>query len=58
MVEFTGLGQLVSSPLCVCYLVTLSLLRLYSISDRMVNEYGAVGGIRIGRGIKGVLRRD
>jgi hypothetical protein len=36
--------------LYLCYLTTLSVLRLNSVSDRMINECGAVGGIRIGRG--------
>jgi hypothetical protein len=40
----------VMSYLYVCYSVILSLLRLYGISDRMIDEYGAVGGMRIGRG--------
>jgi hypothetical protein len=30
--------------------------RLYSVDDRMINEYGAVGGIRTGRG-NGSTRR-
>jgi hypothetical protein len=38
------------SFLSFCYLAALSVLRLYSIGDRMINEYGAVGGMRIGRG--------
>jgi hypothetical protein len=31
-------------------LFTLSASRIYSIDDRMINEYGEVGGMRIGRG--------
>jgi hypothetical protein len=34
----------------VCYLTMLSISSLYTIGDRMVNEYGAVGGMRMGRG--------
>jgi hypothetical protein len=34
----------------VYYLTNLSVTRLYGVSGRMMNEYGAVGGIRIGRG--------
>jgi hypothetical protein len=37
--------------------MTLSGWRLYSGDDRMINEYGAVGGMRIGRGTK-VLREN
>jgi hypothetical protein len=36
--------------LSFCYLMALSVFRLYSIIDRMINEYGAVGGMRIGGG--------
>jgi hypothetical protein len=28
----------------------LSVLGVYSTDDKMVNEYGAVGGMKIGRG--------
>jgi hypothetical protein len=38
------------SLIFVAYLTTLSVLRLYSVDDRMVNEYGAVGGLKVGRG--------
>jgi hypothetical protein len=34
----------------VGYLKTLTVLRLYSVGGKMINEYGAVGGMRIGRG--------
>jgi hypothetical protein len=34
----------------VCYITTLSGSRLYTVDDRMINEYGAVGGMRIGGG--------
>jgi hypothetical protein len=30
----------------------MSVPRLYSVGDMMINEYGAVGGMRIGRGIE------
>jgi hypothetical protein len=33
-----------------CYLTTLSVSRLCSVDGRMINECGAVGGMRIGRG--------
>jgi hypothetical protein len=33
----------------VSYLTMLSVLRLYGINDRMINEYGAVGGMGIGK---------
>jgi hypothetical protein len=34
----------------ICYLTTLPVSGLYSIGDRLVNEYGAVWGIRIDGG--------
>jgi hypothetical protein len=34
----------------VCYSITLLILRLYSVDSRMIDECGAVGGMRIGRG--------
>jgi hypothetical protein len=37
------------SFLSSCYLMALSVLSLYSIGDVMINEYGAVGGMRISR---------
>jgi hypothetical protein len=30
----------------ISYLTTLSLSSLYSVDDRMINDYGAVGGMR------------
>jgi hypothetical protein len=30
--------------------MTLLVLRLYSVSGSVINEYGAVGGMKIGRG--------
>jgi hypothetical protein len=32
-----------------CYLTTLSVWRICSVGDRMINAYGTVGGMRIGR---------
>jgi hypothetical protein len=34
----------------VSYLTTLSVSRLYSVDNRMINECGTVGGMRIDRG--------
>jgi hypothetical protein len=34
----------------VGYFMTFSVSRLYSIDDNMINECGAAGGMRIGRG--------
>jgi hypothetical protein len=34
----------------VSYLKTLSASRIHSIDDRMTNEYGVVGGMRVGKG--------
>jgi hypothetical protein len=34
----------------ICYLMTLSLSRLFGVNHRMINEYEDVGRIRIGRG--------
>jgi hypothetical protein len=34
----------------LCYSVLLSVLRQYSIENRMINKYGAVCGVRIRRG--------
>jgi hypothetical protein len=33
----------------VCYLTTVTVSGLYGIDDKMINEYGIVGGMRIGR---------
>jgi hypothetical protein len=35
--------------LSLCYLMTMSASMLYSVSDKMIKEYGAIGGMRIGR---------
>jgi hypothetical protein len=42
--------SLFSQSFFPCYLTTLSVSGLYSIGDRLINEYGTVGGMRIGRG--------
>jgi hypothetical protein len=41
----------------VCYLTTLVGLRLHSVDNRMINECGAVGGMRIGRGNRSTRRK-
>jgi hypothetical protein len=43
----------------ICYLMTMSVTRLYSGDDRMINEYGAVGGMtmRITRGNRSSRRK-
>jgi hypothetical protein len=38
------------------YLTRLSASRLYSVDGRMINEYGVVGGMRIGRGSQSTSR--
>jgi hypothetical protein len=51
--SFNGIQlSLIASDLfvVVCYLTTHPVLRLCSISDRMINAYGAVGIIKIGGG--------
>jgi hypothetical protein len=40
------------------YLTTLSESRLYSVDDTMINECGAVGGMRTGRGNRRILRKS
>jgi hypothetical protein len=51
----SGVVKLTSvlSPIAVLskvyYLATLSLSRLYSVDDGMINKYGEVGGTRTGR---------
>lgn len=32
-----------------CYLTMLSVLRLYSVVDSMINEHGTAGGMRTGK---------
>jgi hypothetical protein len=39
------------------YLTTLAVSRLYNVGDRMINEYGAVCGMRIGRGNRSIRRK-
>jgi hypothetical protein len=41
-----------------CYLMTLSLWRLYSADDRMITEYGAVCGMRIGKRNRNIKRKQ
>jgi hypothetical protein len=36
----------------------LSVLRLYGIADRMINDYGAVGGMRIGKENQSTQRKS
>jgi hypothetical protein len=38
-------------------LTTLSVQRIHSVDDRMINEYGAVCGMRIGRGNRKTLMK-
>jgi hypothetical protein len=40
-----------------CYLMMLSVTRQYSVNDRMINENGAVGGTKIGRGNQSTWRK-
>jgi hypothetical protein len=46
-----------SSFKIACYLLTVSVLRQCSVDDRMINEYGADGGMRIGRGNRSTQRK-
>jgi hypothetical protein len=41
----------------ICYLMTLSVSRLYGVNSKTSIEYGAVGGIRIGRGNRSARRK-
>jgi hypothetical protein len=41
----------------VGYLTTLSASRLHSDGDKTINEYGAVDGMRIGRGNRSTPRK-
>jgi hypothetical protein len=41
----------------LCYLMVLSVSRLHS-AERMISEYGAVGGMRIGRRIRNTQRKS
>jgi hypothetical protein len=41
----------------VCHLTTLSVLRLYSVDYRMINEFGVVGGMRSGKGNRSTRRK-
>jgi hypothetical protein len=46
-----------SPPPQVWYLMSLSVLGLYSMNGGITNEYGAVGGIRIGKGNRSTRRQ-
>jgi hypothetical protein len=46
--NFYVISMIKSILFLVCYLTILSVLRLYSIDGRMINEYGAIGRMRIG----------
>jgi hypothetical protein len=46
-----------SNFMFVCHLRMLSALRLYSVHDKMINEYGAVGEMRIGKGYWNMCRK-
>jgi hypothetical protein len=37
--------------------MTLSVSGLYDVDDRIINEYGAVSGIRIGKGNRSTQRK-
>jgi hypothetical protein len=39
------------------YLMRLSVLRQQSVDDRMINEYGAIGGMRNRRGYQSTWRK-
>jgi hypothetical protein len=39
------------------YLMMLFVSRLYSIDNSIINEYGAVGGMRIGKGNRNTQRK-
>jgi hypothetical protein len=45
-----------SLSLFVCYLTTLWVSRLHTVNNRMVNENGAICGVRIGRENRSTLR--
>jgi hypothetical protein len=47
--KIAGFWEVTPCTFLVYYLTTLSVLRSYSVYDRMINEYGAAGGMRIGR---------
>jgi hypothetical protein len=54
----TGPTNINKNSLFVAYLTTLSVSRLYGDDDRMINEYGAVGGMKIGRGNRITRRKQ
>jgi hypothetical protein len=39
------------------YLMMLSVSKLYSLNDKMINEYGAVGGIKVDRWNQSMQRK-
>jgi hypothetical protein len=39
------------------YLMLLSVSRLYSIDDKVINKYGAVGGMRVDRWKQSIQRK-
>jgi hypothetical protein len=43
---------------CVGHLTTLTVSTLYNVDDRMINEHGAVCGMRIGRGNRNTVRKN
>jgi hypothetical protein len=43
--------------LFVCYLTLVLVLRQYSVDDRMINECGVAGVMRIGRGNRSTGRK-
>jgi hypothetical protein len=51
--------KLISKKYCIflSYLTRLSVSSLYSVDDRMINEYRAVSGMRIGRGGRSTWRK-
>jgi hypothetical protein len=41
----------------VCRITTLSHLSLYIVGDRLINEYGAIGAMRIEKGNRNTRRK-
>jgi hypothetical protein len=46
-----------STKVVVCYLTMLSVQGTYSINDRMINECGAIGGMRTNKGDRSTQRK-
>jgi hypothetical protein len=40
-----------------CYFTMLSVSKLYSVDDVVIDEYGAAGGVKIGRGNRSSRRK-